>query len=148
MDEADIRGIEVAASWHLLPELSVDGVLNIVRGEQAGADGVTVDGDRIPPLHGEIALRYEWSDRWIVEPYIRFAARQDRLSPRDIRDVRINPAGTPGWVTANIAVDWQIDDRWAINAVVENLLDKKYRSHGSGVDAVGTNLYLAIRTAW
>ena len=77
-----------------------------------------------------------------------FAGSQDRLSPRDARDVRINPAGTPGWVTANIAANWQASERWQATARVENILDKQYRLHGSGIDATGRNLLLSLHYSW
>jgi len=31
---------------------------------------------------------------------------------------------------------------------VENLLDKRYRVHGSGIDSVGRNLFVSVRTYW
>jgi outer membrane receptor protein involved in Fe transport len=70
------------------------------------------------------------------------------LSPRDVQDVRINPAGTPGWVTANIAATWWAGERWLATASVENILDKQYRLHGSGIDASGRNLLLSLRYSW
>ncbi len=148
VDSADIYGVEAAAHVVLSAATTADLVINYVRGEQNEADGVDVSADRIPPFNGRLSLRYIVSDALSVEPYLLFAGSQDRLSPRDIRDVRINPEGTPGWLTANVAVAWQPNDRWQIVASLENLFDKQYRVHGSGIDSTGTNLILSLHWLW
>jgi outer membrane receptor protein involved in Fe transport len=51
-------------------------------------------------------------------------------------------------VTANVAAEWQFDERWLISARLENLLDKHYRSHGSGIDAAGRNIFVSLQAAW
>ena len=62
--------------------------------------------------------------------------------------MRINPDGTPGWMTANVRAIWAVSDQWELTASVENMLDKRYRVHGSGIDSVGRNLFVGIRTDW
>jgi outer membrane receptor protein involved in Fe transport len=136
VSSADIRGVEASAHWVISPDLSADLVVNYVRGEQADAGGGETPADRIPPLNGRLALRYEWSEDIGIESYLTFADTQDRLSPRDVRDVRIDPNGTSGWVTANISADWRVADGAVVSFAVENLADRRYRVHGSGIDAV------------
>jgi len=148
VESADIYGVEAAAHVVLSAAMTADLVVNYVRGEQRETDGVAVSADRIPPINGRLTLRYTVSDSLSVEPYLLFAASQDRLSPRDIRDVRINPDGTPGWLTLNIAAAWQLNDRWQIGASLENILDKNFRVHGSGIDSAGINLGLSLQTLW
>ncbi len=145
---ADIRGIEGAFHLTLSPLLTADLIVNYLRGEQVESDGSENPADRIPPFNGRLSFRYQASNSLLVEAAIRFAGSQDRLSPRDSQDVRINPAGTPGWVTANIAATWQSGERWQATASVENILDKNYRLHGSGIDATGRNLLLSVHYAW
>jgi outer membrane receptor protein involved in Fe transport len=93
-------------------------------------------------------LRYEPNDTWYVEPYVQFASRQSRLSPRDVRDVRIDPEGTPGWGTVNVRAQWMPRNNLRLGAAVENLADKRYRVHGSGIDAVGRNLWVSAQLLW
>lgn len=145
---ADIRGIELAGHWLLSPSVSADIVVNYLRGEQADVSGADVAADRIPPLNGRLALQYDWSDDITVEPFLLYSARQDRLSPRDLRDVRINPDGTAGWLTANILADWRVSDVLHVSVKIENLFDRQYRVHGSGIDAVGRSLFLSLQTSW
>jgi outer membrane receptor protein involved in Fe transport len=65
-----------------------------------------------------------------------------------VGDVRIDPNGTPGWATVNVAAEWRLRDRWLLTARLENLFDRRYRSHGSGIDAVGRNVFLSVRSSW
>ena len=148
VDTADIAGIEIGGRLELTPSLAADIVLNYLRGEQSGADGVDEPGDRIPPLNGRIGLRYQWSDSILVEPYLVFADAQNRLSARDRRDNRINPDGTPGWMTANVRAVIDLGESWELTAQLENVLDKRYRVHGSGVDSAGRNFYVGARLGW
>jgi hemoglobin/transferrin/lactoferrin receptor protein len=148
VSSADIRGIEGFLYLALAPSLTADLVVNYLYGEQTEIDGTENPADRIPPWNGRLAMHYQAKDALLIEPYILFAGSQDRLSPRDVQDVRINPAGTPGWVTANIAATWQADEHWRATARLENILDKRYRLHGSGIDATGINLLLSLNYSW
>ncbi len=146
--EADIWGIEAAAVFEIRQDLSLDAIVNYARGEETEAGSSALPADRIPPLNGRVGLRYEPNETLTIEPFVVFADSQSRLSPRDIRDVRIDPNGTSGWLTANVRASWQPDDRWSITAGLENLFDEQYRHHGSGIDAVGRNLSVSFQATW
>jgi outer membrane receptor protein involved in Fe transport len=148
VDTADITGLELGGRLLLTDTLAADAVVNVVHGEQSEAAGVSVAGDRIPPVNGRIGLQYQWRDDLLIEPYVVFADAQDRLSPRDIIDPRIDPAGTPGWLTANLRVSWNASETWHITLQLENILDKRYRVHGSGIDSPGQNLYVGFTAGW
>ena len=132
----------------LSPSMTAELIVNYLHGEQTGNDGIENPADRIPPFNGRLSFRYDASSSLLIEPYLLFAGSQDRLSPRDVQDVRINPVGTPGWVTVNLAASWQSGERWQATASVKNILDQQYRLHGSGIDATGRNLLLSLRYAW
>jgi outer membrane receptor protein involved in Fe transport len=96
--------------------------------------------DRIPPLNGRLGLVWDASERLRLEPYLDFAGPQDRLSPRDLEDPRINPQGTAGWGTLNLLLSWEATPQAHLGLNLQNLGDKNYREHGSGIDAAGRNL--------
>ncbi len=81
-----------------------------------------------------------------IEPFVLFADEQDRLSSRDLNDPRIDPTGTDAWATVNLHLDWRFAPRSRLGFRVENLLDNDYREHGSGIDARGLNIGVAIDT--
>lgn len=51
---------------------------------------------------------------------------------------------TAGWATLNVRAGLPLGERWQVLGAVENLLDRNYRFHGSGVDAPGINAYVSI----
>jgi outer membrane receptor protein involved in Fe transport len=147
--EADIWGIEAAAAIEVRDDLTLDAIVNFTRGEEKEAGNLAaVPADRIPPLNGRAGLRYQPNETVTIESYVVFAGSQSRLSPRDVRDVRIDPDGTSGWLTANFRASWRPDDRWTISAGLENLFDEQYRLHGSGIDAAGRNFFLSLQANW
>lgn len=129
-------GAEVGARWAFDDALSLYGVLNLTRGQESYA-GDRYDADRIPPLNGRLGAQWRFAPEWSVDAWALHAARQDRLSPRDIEDPRVNPAGTAGWNTWNIRVGWAFAKDASLALRLENLADRRYREHGSGVDETG-----------
>ena len=146
--EADIRGMEAAGSFTLMKNLRLDAIVNFTRGEEKVSGGTVVPADRIPPLNGRVGLPYQPNEALTIEPYVIFADSQTRLSPRDIRDVRIDLAGTAGWMTANLRASWLPNEKLHVTVSLENLLDKQYRHHGSGIDAVGRNFTVSFQVQW
>ncbi|MEL7187703.1 MAG: TonB-dependent receptor, partial [Pseudomonadota bacterium] len=145
--DAQLRGAELGINVALSDALRIESLLNYVRGEQA-VGNVVEPADRVPPLNGRVSLFVDHSDRITWSARIQGAAAQDRLAARDIRDVRIDPNGTPGWIIASLSADWHNDHGWHLTAAVENLFDKRFRQHGSGIDAAGRNVSLTVRRKW
>ena len=143
-----IWGLESSSQLFLSDRTTAHLILNVVRGEQEEADGSTAPADRIPPVNGRLAIDFAWRDSISIDSYLVFAASQDRLSDRDVRDSRIDPEGTDGWVTANLDLRWQPDEHWTLHFGALNILDEQYRVHGSGLDAPGQNLRVNVRYDW
>lgn len=139
----ELWGAEIGARWTFDEALSLYGVLNVTRGEEQYA-GNGYAADRIPPLNGRLGIKWRFAPAWSVDAWAQYAARQDRLSPRDREDPRVNPAGTAGWNTWNARVGWEFvrDATFAVR--LENLGDQRYREHGSGVDEVGRSVTLSL----
>lgn len=144
LNEVDLYGIEAGVRAELTPDDQLWLVVNWTRGTEKQVDGSEAPADRVPPLSGEVGWRHQWSPALQLDAFARFAAEQDRLSDRDVRDPRINPEGTPGWGTLNARAVWNVSPELRLTAVLENLADKAYREHGSGVDAAGRNLRLSL----
>ncbi len=145
---AQIWGFEALLDYVLSDRSRLELILNQTRGEQKTTDGNIESADRIPPFNGRVGVEVELRPALSIESYVVFAAKQDRLSSRDVRDVRIDPRGTAGWVTVNLLASWRTERNWTIDVGMHNLADKRYRSHGSGIDAPGRNLFMNIRYAW
>ena len=141
--ELDLWGVEAGARGHWRDDVSWYATATYTRGDET-LDGVEDPADRVPPLFGKLGAVWDWRDDWAFEGYVLYATRQDRLSPRDLVDPRINPDGTAGWVTWNARAAWQATEDFELALRIENIGDKRYREHGTGLDEPGFN---AIVTA-
>jgi len=105
---------------------------------------------RIPPTQGIAGLR--WRARRAgsyFALYTWLVRRQDRLDPvRDVSDERIPIGGTPGYATLNLRAghSWGRLDQHLLSLSLENLTDKNYLVHGSGV--FGTGLTARFGYTW
>ena len=145
--DGTLWGMELQAEVDLWWGLSVAGHLTHTRGEE---DTVVeaMPLSRIPPLFGMVKVRWDtpqgWRWRGFAEAYVRAAGSQDRLSKEDEKDVRIPKGGTPGWWTLNLRLGLVAFSHLRAGLALENLLNKKYKYHGSGIWAPGTNAVLTV----
>ena len=144
---SDLRGLE--AGLLLRPSEHIDArlVINYARGEQK-VGGIAEPADRVPPLSGRVEITWQYTEAWSFDALFQAAAGQDRLSARDVRDVRIDPDGTPGWATMGMGLTWDNGDDWNVSLAAHNLFDARYRVHGSGIDAPGRNFAVVLRRRW
>jgi outer membrane receptor protein involved in Fe transport len=148
LNEARLYGVETGVRYLFCEDLELYTVLNYTRGEEHAPGEISVPADRIPPLNGRVGFAWNAGERWLIEPYIDFAGSQDRLSPRDEEDPRIDPEGTSAWATVNLLISWQVRDRLGLGLKLMNLGDRNYREHGSGIDAPGRNLGVWINVSF
>ena len=146
--DSTIRGIEAGADIELTDSIFASAVLNYTWGEQRLVGTLAEPADRIPPLSGRLNITYDPGGDYRIDGWLLFSAEQDRLSARDVGDVRIDPTGTSGWAILGARGSWDYRNNWQFTVGVDNVLDKRYRVHGSGLDAPGRNLSLSVRRIW
>ena len=95
-------------------------------------------------LHGRVGLQWDHRAGWNARGEWRYAAPQRRLSGGDINDHRIADDGTDAWQIINMYVGYT-HARFGVNVGLQNLLDRSYRTHGSGVDGYGRSGWVAVR---
>lgn len=141
--ELDLSGFEAGLEWRPSESARLFASATGTRGDERLA-GDEYPADRIPPLFGKVGASWRWREDVELEAYAFYAAEQDRLSPRDLIDPRINPAGTPGWTTINARVGWQPTEALGVTLRLENLGDRRYREHGSGLDEPGRSAIAVV----
>lgn len=146
--DSTVRGFEGGAGLDLNDTMSLEAVLNYTWSEERVPGSPTEPGDRIPPLSGRLNFSYDAGGDFRLDAWLRFAGEQDRLSSRDIRDIRIDPNGTSGWGILGARGSWDVAGGWLFTLGVDNVFDKRYRVHGSGLDAPGRNLMIGVRRTW
>ncbi len=171
IDEAQFQGVEFAGLVPIQPALSVFGNVALLRGEVLKIAGEAPDPEkpweartrREPPLNGIVGIQWEplHTQYWAMF-FVRGAAEQRRLNRSDIRDPRIqgstrDPAevefdsngaaigqGTPAWWTLNVRGGVKLYDATHLTLSLDNLLNKRYRPHGSGINSPGFNVSLTL----
>jgi outer membrane receptor protein involved in Fe transport len=149
LNAVELWGVEAAGRWSVSERWEVFGSFTYTWAQeefQAGQARQKEPASRIPPANGQVGGLYTLSDSVWIEGFLRFAADQNRLSERDTSDPRINPNGTPAWVTASLRAGWQINEYMSIKGALENMFDKSYREHGSGINAPGVNAIVSVET--
>lgn len=144
VDAVDLWGVEAGARYHFAePDVELYATATWTRGETDGDEG-TEPADRIPPVFGKAGALWRVRDSIGLEGYVLYAGRQDRLSASDRSDPRINPDGTAGWATWNARARWTASPRLDLALRIENLTDRRYREHGTGLDEPGRNFILSV----
>ena len=142
--ESLLHGGEAEAEVKIMASLVAFGSLTYTYGQDlAKAEPMR----RIPPLFGRLGLRSDHKGFSGRAEYI-FAGKQGRLAGGDKSDVRISSrlinGSTPAWNVLNVYAGYTFR-KCNLNIGLQNLLNKAYRMHGSGVDGVGRSLWIALR---
>jgi len=148
--EGYVHGFEASAKWQFHPQLAAFGWITWMEGAVDGFPTISPVPtreylSRVMPLSGAVGLRWDAPGRkfW-AEALTLMSATADKLSSGDIADnQRIPPGGTPGWAVLTIRGGWRINQHFTLSAACENVFDKVYRVHGSGINEPERNLLLA-----
>ena len=120
------------------------GIGRVVSEAYADPTQFNPDSDYYDPKSDPDTPRWQLRDTLGLEAYAFYASGQDRLSERDLVDPRINPDGTAGWATLNARVSWRVTPAFELSLRAENLADRHYREHGSGLDEPGRNVIVTV----
>ena len=145
-----VKGLELQGRYRLGEAWQAFGNLTWMDGEvgtfpDSTAQLVKEPLDRLMPARVYVGGRWEPpdADYWF-EALVGGADHQDDLSTRDLADTdRIPAGGTPGYGFITLRGGWRPAPGWRISAAAENLFDKNYRIHGSGVNEPGRNFILS-----
>jgi hemoglobin/transferrin/lactoferrin receptor protein len=139
VEEAYIKGFEAEVDWQIIRSLRVTGGLTYTYGKNNTKKEPL---RRIPPLNGRVLANWHIK-KFSASAELLFASKQDRLAQGDKEDNRIPAGGTPGWRVMNFYTGYRISF-FGINAGVQNLFNRDYRTHGSGINGVGRSGWLSV----
>ncbi len=143
----DIHGLEMGLRRSLSDDLQIRLSSTWTRGDEQLA-GDDYPADRIPPLSGSAGFSWRIAERVTAEGWVDMARRQDRYSPRDRVDPRIDPDGTDGWASWNLRLAWEPAPHLRTTLQLLNAGDARYREFGSGIDAPGLGWHLAVELSY
>jgi hemoglobin/transferrin/lactoferrin receptor protein len=150
--DGGLCGVELSARYRFHPRWTMFGDVAYTYGEvETYPTSAPVSRSepltRLMPMTGHAGLRWDSEDgKWYAEGLCTMADKQDKLSTADKLDTqRIPPGGTPGYVTFDVRGGHRVNENLDIWAGVENVTNREYRIHGSGVNEPGTNLKVGLR---
>lgn len=138
---ARVKGVELDGRLRLSDHWTLAGTFGRVIGDEL------ITGQplrRTPPSHGTARLTWSSGDRLWVDGYTTFASHQTRLAPDDLSDPRIPKGGTPGFLTLHARGGLKLSGAIELTLGVQNLTNRTYRTHGSGIDMPGTNVVFGL----
>jgi len=112
--------------------------------------------DHIPPLFGQVSLRWQRGLAWLEGQYLFNGDKpleeysisgEDNLkyTPGFINGVgNVNSEGNPAWGIWNLRGGYGINKYWKFGIAVENILDLRYRVFASGLTSAGRNISLNV----
>lgn len=146
-----IHGVEFDLRWAWATAWSSGVLVSWMDGEvdqlrEPAAVVVRRPVDRLMPLQAVLDTRWQPEERpWWIEGWAWFVDAQDDLALRDVADTtRIPPGGTPGFTIFGLSTGLPVAEDADLSLTIENLGDKDYRVHGSGLNGPGRNLILAL----
>ena len=98
---------------------------------------------RIPPFNGRVTGTWR-HHQWFASSELMFASKQTRLAQGDKEDNRIGINGTAGWEVFNFYGGYQLP-AFQFNMGLQNIFNKDYRTHGSGINGVGRSVWVAVK---
>ena len=143
VEKALIQGLEADWRWRFHKLFTVDGALTYTYGQNRTR---TEPLRRIPPMFGRVGVGFQ-PKQWNTSAELCWAGEQDRLAAGDKSDNRIPKGGTPGWWVVNVhaAYMWKMI---SLRVSGLNLFNEDYRTHGSGVNAVGRSVWVTVGVGW
>jgi outer membrane receptor for ferrienterochelin and colicin len=139
-DASYIKGFETTIALQLNQQFKWSSNLTYTYGQNESKNEPM---RRIPPLFGQQELAWKKNNTQILVQHL-FAGKQDRLAQGDKDDNRIGKSGTPNWNVFNISLNQQFKNVF-IQLGGINLLNEKYKTHGSGIYAMGRTYSLLVQ---
>jgi outer membrane receptor protein involved in Fe transport len=103
---------------------------------------------RIPPLNGVSRLSWKPKPGLWFEWATTAAAPQRRLSAGDKTDLRIGPTGTDGYLVFHLRACIDRGPFTGLALAWQNVTDRQYRRHGSGLDRPGSGVVLGYQRSF
>ena len=125
--DAELYGFDMAWRYGITENLAVDGVASLVRGKRRDTDDYLY---RLTPDNVTVGLDYR-RQRYTLRGEVVAYRRQDRVAAYN------GERETAGYALVNLEFAWSPLPALTLEAAVENLLDREYRDHLTGLNRAG-----------
>jgi iron complex outermembrane receptor protein/hemoglobin/transferrin/lactoferrin receptor protein len=150
-----IHGVEAALRFRPLEFFRLQATFAWTHGEGPNLGGAVPWGQypdrnpriplsRIAPTNGTLETRWSFLGSFYAGWALRWALEQNRLSVADRADYRIPNGGTPGFAIFDLRAGYRFRRTLIVNLVLENLMNRPYRVHGSGINGAGRAISVGV----
>ncbi len=112
--------------------------------------GVEQPLDHIAPLYGRTAAILNYK-KWYAEASVMYSAPKllgDYSPSGEDNLAYATSVGMPGWYTFNAKLGYSVNKYLRIQVGVDNIMDLKYRTFGSGISGAGRNIIVTLRSSF
>lgn len=127
--DAKIVGADVSLGWQFYEAWRVDSALEWVRGEDTSVDE---DLYRLAPHRLDIRLSYQQAS-WQAYVAAEIVDGQERVSRLQ------NEQTSSGYGVVNTGFSVEVSQNWRVKGSIENVFDRFYQTHLSGVNRIVSN---------
>ena len=148
--KAEVYGFEVGMKVNFSKALQLTSQYNITDGFAEDADGTRAPSRHISPMFGNSHFIFK-NKKLKLDAFAEYNGQFDfeDLAPSQqnnaflyAKDGNGNPF-SPNWLTLNFGAQYDVTKALQVNAVLENITDKRYQPYSSGIAAAGRNLIVA-----
>lgn len=138
-------------NWHLNANANYT-YGNILESKESGEQKMALD--HVPPIFGRVGVSYTPPLRKMDFELFALFNGPKPLSRYNLNGednigyatrLGADGKGLPAWATINLRWEWQPSPRLSLQAGCDNILDLRYRTFASGINAPGRNLNATIR---
>lgn len=151
--KAHVYGVQTGIEIYFGKGIALSSTITWQKGEEQSGDSLVYYPLRhVPPMFGSTHLAWKRKKLWLdlYSDYNSGMSYEDlALSERSddapyAKDANGLPF-VPGWYTINFKAAWFVNRHLTLNAGVENIEDKLYRTYASGISAPGRNFIVTLR---
>ncbi|MFD1551074.1 TonB-dependent receptor [Putridiphycobacter roseus] len=152
---ASVYGFQFSVELMLGSGFSLQSKINYQIGEEELDDGSVSPSRHAAPTFGLTRLNLKrgdlslqiYSEYMAEKSYENLPISEQAKDYLYAKDSNGNPYA-PAWYTLNFKAMYAFDDRFTINAGLENITDQRYRPFSSGITAAGRNFILGIKVTF
>jgi len=142
-NKAIIKGLSAGAIIQPTQNLSIHGSFNYTQGKIISTNEPL---GHIAPIFGKISTTYRYN-KFRTEIYMNYQGTKKAadMSPygEDNEDEG-TLAGFPAWKTINLSFQYRLTNLFKVQASMENILDRHYKTFASGISASGRNIIISL----
>jgi hemoglobin/transferrin/lactoferrin receptor protein len=148
--KAEVYGFEASLEVNFSEQLQLTSQYSVTDGFQEDDSGISYPLRSAPPMYGNGHLIFK-TKRLKLDAFVDYNGQFDfnDLAPSQqnndflyAKDEDGNPY-SPSWYTLNFGAQYGVTESLQLNAILENITDKRYRPYSSGLASAGRNLILA-----